>query len=143
MRRKPREPSHAKSELVADLRAATSSDRVLLDPLDRAIYGRDASLCEGDEPAVVVFPATTAETAAVVNICNRHCHPFVARGSGTGLAGNAVPLGSPVVIVTTFMNKILSVDVHGARRSSSAWGLKSRLVPPHCPLGPLLRARPF
>lgn len=112
MRRKPREPSHANSELVADLRVATSSDRVLLDPLERAIYGRDASLCEGDAPAVVVFPATTAETAAVVDICNRRCHPFVARGSGTGLAGNAVPLGSPVVIVTTLMNKVLSVDVH-------------------------------
>ncbi len=98
------------SALIADLRAATSPDRVRVDPLERAIYGRDASLCVGDEPAVVVFPVTPEEVAEVVRACNRHGRPFVARGSGTGLAGNAVPLGEPVVIVTTKLNKVLSVD---------------------------------
>jgi glycolate oxidase len=38
----------------------------------------------------------------------------VARGSGTGLAGGATPLGDPVVIVTTQMNRVLDVDP-GAR----------------------------
>jgi glycolate oxidase len=37
--------------------------------------------------------------------------PFVARGSGTGLAGGAVPLHGAVVIVTTKMNRVLSVDL--------------------------------
>ena len=32
------------------------------------------------------------------------------RGSGTGLAGGAVPVGDPVVIVTTKMDRILSID---------------------------------
>jgi glycolate oxidase len=36
--------------------------------------------------------------------------PFVARGSGTGLAGGAVPSDGAVVIVTTRMNRVLSVD---------------------------------
>ena len=39
--------------------------------------------------------------------------PFVARGSGTGLAGGAVPLDGAVVIVTTKMNRVLSVDLDG------------------------------
>jgi glycolate oxidase len=34
----------------------------------------------------------------------------VARGSGTGLAGGATPVGRPVVIVTTHLNRILDVD---------------------------------
>ena len=41
----------------------------------------------------------------------RHDVPFVARGSGTGLAGGAVPLDDAVVIVTTKMNRVLSVDL--------------------------------
>ena len=97
--------------LIADLRAVTGPDRVLGDPLELAIYGRDSSLCVGDEPSVVVFPTTTEEVAETVKVCSRHQQPFVARGSGTGLAGNAVPLGNPVVIVTTMMNEVLSVDV--------------------------------
>lgn len=34
----------------------------------------------------------------------------MARGSGTGLAGGATPVGDPLVIVTTQMNRVLSVD---------------------------------
>ena len=54
----------------------------------------------------------------------RHGVPFVARGSGTGLAGGAVPLDDPVVIVTTKMNRVLEVDVDeraglGASRACS------------------------
>ena len=41
--------------------------------------------------------------------------PFVARGSGTGLAGGAVPPDGAVVVATTKMNRILSVDVAGRR----------------------------
>jgi glycolate oxidase len=59
---------------------------------------------------VACFPTSTAEVAAAVRIARRHGRPFVARGSGTGLAGGAVPVGDPVVIVTTKMDRILSVD---------------------------------
>ena len=62
--------------------------------------------------AVVCFPLSTSEVAAVVSVCNAHSRPFVPRGSGTGLAGGATPVGDkpPVVIVTTKMNRILEVD---------------------------------
>jgi glycolate oxidase len=45
-----------------------------------------------------------------VRIARRHDRPFVARGSGTGLAGGATPLEDALVIVTTRMNRILDVD---------------------------------
>jgi glycolate oxidase len=45
-----------------------------------------------------------------VRVARRHGRPFVARGSGTGLAGGATPLGDPIVIVTTQMNRLLDVD---------------------------------
>lgn len=100
------------SSLTADLVAALDPDRVRTDPLELHLYGRDASMITG-EAGVVCFPLTAAEVSAVVTICARHGRPFVARGSGTGLAGGATPAGDipPVVVVTTRMDRILEVDV--------------------------------
>ena len=57
------------------------------------------------------FPATGADVAAAVRVIARHDRAFVARGSGTGLAGGATPVERPVVIVTTHLNRIVDVDV--------------------------------
>jgi len=62
------------------------------------------------EAGAVCFPSTGEEVAAAVAVTARHERPFVARGSGTGLAGGATPVGRPVVIVTTHLNRILDVD---------------------------------
>ena len=52
-----------------------------------------------------------------MRVCVEHHVPFVARGSGTGLAGGATPLDGAVVISLTKMNRILSVDPE----SRQAW----------------------
>jgi len=64
---------------------------------------------EGNAVAVC-WPRSAADVAAAVRIARRHGRPFVARGSGTGLAGGATPLDDALVIVTTQMNRILDVD---------------------------------
>lgn len=56
------------------------------------------------------FPHSTEEVAAAVRVAADHGVPFVARGSGTGLAGGATPLDDAVVVVTTQMNRVLEVD---------------------------------
>jgi glycolate oxidase len=58
-----------------------------------------------------VLPTTTAEVQAVVRLCHRHHVPFVARGSGTGLSGGALPLPDGVLIVLSRMNRIRHVDI--------------------------------
>jgi glycolate oxidase len=58
----------------------------------------------------VCFPATASDLVAAVRVAARHDRPFVARGSGTGIAGGATPVGDPLVIVTTQLNRILDVD---------------------------------
>ena len=70
---------------------------------------RDASNISG-AAGVVCFPESTAEVQACVRAAARHATAFVARGSGTGLAGGAVPLDDAVVISTMKMNRIVSVD---------------------------------
>lgn len=98
-------------DLIADLGRALAPDRVRSSATEVALYRRDASMLAG-EAAVICFPLTTEEVAAAVRVSRAHGRPFVPRGSGTGLAGGAVPTGPtpPVVIVTTKMNQILSVD---------------------------------
>jgi glycolate oxidase len=96
--------------LVSDLRAALSHDRVRAEPLELELYAHDASIVEGGSTPVVCFPLTTAEVQSCVRLARAHGRPFTARGAGTGLAGGAVPLGDPVVVVTTKMNRILDVD---------------------------------
>jgi glycolate oxidase len=95
--------------LLADLQAVLGPDGARAEPLELALYQRDAGVDRG-RAAAVCFPATGAELAAAVRVAARHDRPFVARGSGTGLAGGATPVGDPLVIVTTRLNRILEVD---------------------------------
>jgi glycolate oxidase len=95
---------------LEDLRSALAPERVRSDELDLALYGRDASVLVGDRALAVCFPVSTDEVQAAVRLARRYEIPFVARGSGTGLAGGAVPVGRPLVIVTTKMNRVLEVD---------------------------------
>ena len=87
---------------------------MLSSPLELALYARDASVIEG-RAGVVCFPITTGDVQAVVRVARRHGRAVVPRGSGTGLAGGAVPVSEdgtpPVVVVTSKMDKILEVDV--------------------------------
>ena len=101
--------------LVAELRSALDDHRVRDGRTELALYRHDASAMEGAAVAVC-FPISTAEVQSCVRIARRHGVPFVARGSGTGLAGGAVPPDGAVVISTTKMNRIVSVDV-AARRA--------------------------
>ena len=95
--------------LLHDLRSTLDFDRVRAEPLELAFYSRDAGVGRG-RAAAVCFPRTGAEVASIVRVAARHDRPFVARGSGTGLAGGATPVDDPVVIVTTQMNRILEID---------------------------------
>jgi glycolate oxidase len=92
-----------------ELRAALAPDRVRVGPAELSLYRRDAGHMHGDA-AVVCFPVTTEEVAACVRLAVGAGAPFVARGSGTGLAGGAVPPDDAVVISLTKMNRIRSVD---------------------------------
>jgi len=66
-------------------------------------------------PLAVLLPSDTAQVQAIVRICHRERIPFVARGSGTGLSGGALPVENGIVISLTRMNRILEVDLPNAR----------------------------
>ena len=91
-----------------DLRAALGDEAVLFDPLALKLYARDASMVEGSA-GLVVFPRSTQEIVTCVNAAAAHGLPVVPRGSGTGLAGGATPIGDALVIVTAKMTDIIEI----------------------------------
>jgi glycolate oxidase len=66
-------------------------------------------------PLAVLLPSDTQQVQQIVRICHRERVPFVARGSGTGLSGGALPVKNGVVISLARMNRILEVDLQNAR----------------------------
>ncbi|WP_420450345.1 FAD-binding oxidoreductase [Ilumatobacter sp.] len=103
-------------EAVADLEVVAAALRARIDPAavrsgatETRLYRRDASTMSG-AAAVVVFASSTDDVRAAVEVANDLGVPFVARGSGTGLAGGAVPRAGSIVISTSKMDRILSVD---------------------------------
>jgi glycolate oxidase len=61
-------------------------------------------------PDAVVRPATTEEVRRVVVLAASEGVPLVARGSGTGLSGGALPAPGGIVVAFDRMNRILEVD---------------------------------
>lgn len=96
---------------AAALVAALGHSKVQLDAAHRHLASRDASIYAGGAAGPVCFPTTTAEVQACVRIAAANGKAVVARGAGTGLSGGTVPLGEPVVVSLTRMNRILEVDI--------------------------------
>ena len=66
-------------------------------------------------PTAVVIPESATHIQRIVRACHREHVPFVARGSGTGLSGGALPVEGGIVISLARLNRILSVDFANAR----------------------------
>ena len=76
-------------------------DGVVTDPADLRTYECDGLTSHRAVPGLVVLPRTAEQVAAVVRVCAGAGVPFVARGSGTGLSGGALPRADGVLIVTS------------------------------------------
>src|SRR5579863_5244958 len=96
--------------LVPRMRAICGAANVITDPLELRTYECDGLTAHRSVPALVVLPATADQVAAVVTACARAGVPFVARGSGTGLSGGALPHRDGVLVVMSRMRKILEID---------------------------------
>jgi len=65
-------------------------------------------------PGIVVLPESTEQVAACVKIAREAGMPIVARGSGTGLSGGALPVPGCALIGLSRMRKVLQVDYDNA-----------------------------
>ncbi|MHC4574921.1 MAG: FAD-binding oxidoreductase [Planctomycetota bacterium] len=104
MREKP-------EKVASDLAEIVKGD-VFADILHRAAYSTDASIYQ-IVPGCVVAPCDTADVIAVVKYAAHHRIPVVARGAGSGVAGESLCSGI-VFDMTRYMNKIVSMGEGGA-----------------------------
>src|SRR6202522_2632505 len=96
--------------LIPELAEICGDDAVITDPLELRTYECDGLTPHRCIPALVVLPQTAEQVAAVVTACARANIPFVARGSGTGLSGGALPAADGVLIVMSRMRAIIEID---------------------------------
>jgi glycolate oxidase len=135
-----REPGQAPSP-AARARVAQALERVL--PADRIITGGEALKpyeCDGlsayrATPLVAVLPSTEAEVCDVLQVAREAGVPVVARGSGTGLSGGALPHADGILLSMARFNAVLEVDV-AARRARVQPGVTNLRISQHvAPLG--------
>lgn len=92
----------------AESLAGRIGGEVLTDCLSRAMYSTDASIYQ-ILPTMIVCPRTPADVAEAVRYAARVGLPVVARGAGSGLAGETLTTGI-VLDFSRFANEIVSVD---------------------------------
>ena len=95
---------------AASLAQICGADSVITDPQELRTYECDGLTSHRCSPGVVVLPRTADQVAAIVRECAARHIPFVARGSGTGLSGGALPRADGVLIVMSTMRSIIAID---------------------------------
>ncbi|MCG6901503.1 MAG: FAD-binding protein [Rhodobacter sp.] len=99
-----------KSRLVARLQEVLPSEAVIHDEAETRAYECDALTAYKCPPLVAVLPSSTQEVSAVLRICHEEGVPVVPRGSGTSLAGGALPTADSVILGVAKMNAVLETD---------------------------------
>ncbi len=99
-----------KDRVVARLLKALPEDAVIHDQHETRAYECDALTAYKCPPMVATLPSTTEEVAAILRICHEEGVPVVPRGSGTSLAGGALPTADCVILGVARMNEVLETD---------------------------------
>ena len=96
--------------LIGELRAIVGRQYVLIEKEDVIVYEQDGSIFQV-MPEIVVLPDHVEEVSAVVKAAKQANVPIVPRGSGTGLAGGAVPAEGGIILSLSRLDRILKIDL--------------------------------
>ena len=99
-----------KAHIVRRLLAVLPEDAVVHNETETRAYECDALTAYRCPPLVAVLPSTTEEVAAVLKICHEEGVPVVPRGSGTSLAGGALPTADSVILGVAKLNQVIETD---------------------------------
>ncbi len=93
------------------LQGICGSEHVLTHPDALATYRSDGLAHYRQTPLAAVLPASGDQVQQVLRACFEAGVPWVARGSGTGLSGGALPVADGILIVLARLRRILSVEL--------------------------------
>ena len=97
------------TKLLNQLNEIFEKDNVLIDEAERWPYGYDNSRKHA-LPDAVVFAKNKNQIKQLIDLCNEHHIPVVARGRGSGTTGATVPLQAGIVLSLEKMNQIIEID---------------------------------
>ncbi len=103
------------TNLVRAFESICGPDGVITDRVARKTYESDGLLQYKVLPGVVVLPTTTEQVSRIIRLCDENEVPWVARGSGTGLSGGAIPIEDGVLVVLARMRSIVEIDLDNQR----------------------------
>nr|WP_325248443.1 FAD-linked oxidase C-terminal domain-containing protein [Amylibacter sp.] len=99
-----------KAEIVARLQEVLPKDAVIHEEHETRVYECDALTAYKCPPLAAVLPSNTAEVSAVLKVCHELGVPVVPRGSGTSLAGGALPTADSVILGVARMNDVIETN---------------------------------
>lgn len=99
-----------KDVIIARFAEVLPPEALISDPVETRAYECDALTAYACPPLCVTLPGTTEEVSAVLKICHDEGVPVVPRGSGTSLAGGALPTADAVILGVSRMNEVLETD---------------------------------
>src|ERR687898_3635607 len=96
-------------DLIGRLRSIVGDEWCITQEHQLRTYESDGLLQYAVRPGVAVLPGSAEEVQACVRACAQAGVPWVARGSGSGLSGGALPIAEGVLIVTSRMMRVLEI----------------------------------
>jgi glycolate oxidase len=99
-----------KARIVDRLLTILPRDAVIDAPAETRAYECDGLTAYRCPPLAAVLPRTTGEVSAILRLCHEEGVPVVPRGSGTSLAGGALPTADCVILGVARMNGVLETD---------------------------------
>ena len=94
----------------AKLRDIVGKHNIKTDPCDLYVYGSDSSVHHA-MPWAIVRPETTLQVQKIMKYANEEIIPVIARGGGSGMCGQAVPIQGGIILDMKGMNKILEINL--------------------------------
>jgi glycolate oxidase len=104
-----------RGQLIRTMQAILGAEGVISEREQLRSYECDGLMNYRAIPELVVLPESAEQVQQLVKVCYDEGIPFVARGSGTGLSGGALPVESGILVVLSRMRRILEVDIPNQR----------------------------
>src|SRR5437867_8051872 len=89
--------------------AALLPDRCSTRAADLAAAACDASSLPGSRPDAVVWPLSTDDVVAIVQLAGTLRVPVTARGAGSSLEGNPIPVRGGIVLDCSRMAEVVAI----------------------------------
>jgi len=97
------------NHVVDELINIVGRENVTTERHDLICYSYDATQMEYF-PDAVAYPSSAEEVSRILKLANDEIIPVFPRGAGSGFSGGSLPKGGGIVLVTTRMDRIISID---------------------------------